>query len=121
MLQRKRLKQVLKQLPGWCGRWIINDDFEVREFYFVSDLDFNTLFKTLIERLGLTYTPVPKEKKGRYRRAVLQYDLDGNLIAEYASGLEASIATGISVCGISNCCNGKTKKPKRYVWRFKPK
>lgn len=56
------------------------------------------------------------------KKPVLQYDNNGNFIAEYSSQKEASL----SVYGderyhksISNCCRGYIKVAKGYVWRYK--
>lgn len=52
-------------------------------------------------------------------KAVCQFTLDGELVAEYPSIMEASRQTGISFVTISNDCTGakKVKHPKRQ-WRF---
>ena len=53
-----------------------------------------------------------------YTRAVKQYDLQGNLIAEYKTILEASRATGINTAGIGGTCRGTYKKSGGYIWRY---
>lgn len=68
------------------------------------------------------------------RKAVLQYDLEGNFLKEYPSIKEAEKETGIYENGISDCCNGerivkdsKTGKLKTipaisaggFQWKFK--
>ena len=52
---------------------------------------------------------------------VLQYDLQGNLIAEYESLKAAAQASGVSRTAISQCVNGKLKgnSGKKYIWRYK--
>lgn len=54
-------------------------------------------------------------------KAVCQYDLNGNLIAEYASACEAQRKTGIWQQNISHCCLGKfyTKTAGGFIWKFK--
>lgn len=44
-----------------------------------------------------------------YRKKVYQYNFDGNLIAEYSCGKEASIKTGICQSGIRAAANGNRK------------
>jgi hypothetical protein len=51
-------------------------------------------------------------------KQVGQYDLDGNLIAIYASAREAERQTNCSQSHISNCCNGKQKKHKGFKWGY---
>ena len=58
---------------------------------------------------------------------VLQYDLDGNLIKEYSSTVDAAKAVGSNTSNIWNCCvgicSGKRKKKtqivKGFTFRFK--
>ena len=49
--------------------------------------------------------------------AVLQYDLDGNLVAGHRSVNAAAKALGISPSGISLCINGKRKTNAGFVWK----
>ena len=56
------------------------------------------------------------------RKAVLQYDLNGNLLAEYPSTTEANlhITNGKNKFGhIADVCNGKRQTYLGYVWRYK--
>jgi hypothetical protein len=52
-------------------------------------------------------------------KTILQFDLDGNFIAEYESMSIASELTNISVACISRCCNNKRKTSGGYVWKYK--
>lgn len=52
-------------------------------------------------------------------KPVQQFDLDNNLIAEYYSLTEASKQTGISVNSIRFNCEGKIKKPRQFIWKFR--
>lgn len=51
--------------------------------------------------------------------AVLQYDKQGNFIAEYKSAREAWKQTGISNTTIGLVCKGKGKTAGGFVWRYK--
>lgn len=58
----------------------------------------------------------------RYRhqkscRAVLQFDLLGNLVAEYYSASEAHRQT--KICHITACCRGERPKAGGFTWKFK--
>lgn len=58
--------------------------------------------------------------KGRPpKKAVLQFDIDGNLIAEYSSVLEAGEICGIWKGGISTVLKGKQKTAGGYIWKYK--
>ena len=56
----------------------------------------------------------PKKSK-----QVLQYDLDGNFIKEYASSKEAE-RNGFKHNSINLCCKGIYKQHKGYRWSYKP-
>ena len=53
------------------------------------------------------------------RKTVLQFDLEGNFINEFPSLKEASIKLDIHKNYISDCCKGKYKKAKGFVFKFK--
>lgn len=50
---------------------------------------------------------------------VLQYDKDGNFIAEYANAYQAELQTKIR--HVLECCKGKRKSAGGYNWKFKLK
>lgn len=52
-------------------------------------------------------------------KPVIQLDLNGLFIKEYASAAEASRETGISFSLISGVCRGKNKKTGGFRWYFK--
>lgn len=56
-----------------------------------------------------------KEKRSK---AVLGYHKKDNYIVEYPSIHEAARALGIKSSNICNCCNGKIKSYKGFVWRY---
>lgn len=57
--------------------------------------------------------------KKDYRKIVLQFDLNNNLIAEFPSLKMAAISTGFKNTGISRCAMGKQKSYKNYIWKYK--
>lgn len=60
-------------------------------------------------------------QKGVTSVPVLQYSLDGKLIAQFCSQREAALAVGTRASCISNCClenaKGKHRTIKGYIWR----
>lgn len=58
-----------------------------------------------------------KEKK--QKRAVLQYDLDGNFIKEFNSLKEASESCKTTDSAIGRCCKGKYKSAGGFIWKYK--
>lgn len=59
------------------------------------------------------------ERLQRGAKPVLQYDLNGNFIAEYISCHVASEKTSTSRDVISKCCRGIYKQGKGYIWKYK--
>jgi len=52
-------------------------------------------------------------------KAVLQFDLKGNFIAEYMSVREAERQTKTNAPHISAVCKGKRKTAGGYIWKYK--
>lgn len=54
-------------------------------------------------------------------KAVSQYTKEGVFIKEYSSIKEAAIAIGVPNCTseITNCCGGKLKSARGFVWAYK--
>ena len=50
---------------------------------------------------------------------VLQYTLDGKFLNEYVSGRDAERKTGIPHGGILQCCQGKWRTWKGFIWKYK--
>ena len=59
------------------------------------------------------------EKKDISPKPVQQCDLRGNIIQVFGGAREASRVTGYCRSGIIDCCNGKLKQHKGYIWKFK--
>ena len=53
------------------------------------------------------------------RKAVLQYDLDGNFIREWPSATDASNYIKACVSTLSACCRGEQKTCKSFKWEYK--
>lgn len=51
-------------------------------------------------------------------KQVVQYDLEGNLINVFPSAIEVHRQFGYSCGCISECCNGKLKTYKGFIWKF---
>lgn len=58
---------------------------------------------------------VLQEKQGR---RIVQYDLDGNRLAEYKSALDAFSQTGVSNKKINACVGRRVKRAGLFMWRY---
>lgn len=59
-----------------------------------------------------------KNNKKRAPKTVYQFDKQGNFIAKYYSGAEASRKTGIDHSSIIDVCNGKLNTAGGYFWGY---
>jgi hypothetical protein len=63
-----------------------------------------------------------KNRKNTWQNEpVLQYDLDGNFLREFASQTEAVYFVNAKGDGVGACCRGKQKTAYGYIWKFKNK
>ena len=60
-------------------------------------------------------------KKRPTRLPVIQYDLEGNFIAEYKSIADAVRNTNASKTRILSCCHGEQEQTKGFIWKWKYK
>jgi hypothetical protein len=61
----------------------------------------------------------PKKYTNKTLKSVCQYDLVGNLIAEFNSLVESAKSTGSRGNCIQMCCVGKYKHSNGFIWRYK--
>lgn len=71
------------------------------------DRKYNQNYGTRIERVA-----------EKLSKPVLQYDLEGNFIKEWPSIMECD-RNGFNRGHIADCCQGKLKTYKGFIWRYK--
>ena len=59
------------------------------------------------------------KKKDISQKTVMQFSLDGKFVAKYDGVREACRVSGFNNSGISQCCRGKLKSHKGYLWKYK--
>lgn len=72
------------------------------------DNKYNINYGTCIERI----------KNSQHKKPVLQYDKNGNFIKEWVSLCECH-RNGFHRSHIIDCCNGKQKTHKGFIWKYK--
>ena len=90
----------------------VNHKSEVKTQNFVGNLEwcdakYNSNYGTRNERLIMAQS-----------KSVLQFDLEGNFIKEWSSTQECQ-RNGFKQSNIVNCCKGKRKSHKGYIWKYK--
>lgn len=77
------------------------------------DIEYNNNYGTRNERLSVAFTNNPKKSK-----PIIQLDKECNIINEYPSINEAD-RNGFSRSKIIDCCRGKRKTHKGFIWKYK--
>jgi group I intron endonuclease len=54
----------------------------------------------------------------RRKNKIIQFDIHGNRLNSFDSCKEAGEYIGASLSSICQCCNGKTKTAKGFVWKY---
>ena len=57
-------------------------------------------------------------KSDNRKKEVIQYNLNGNVLASYISASEASKKTGISKTCITRCCRGERDQTGGFLWKY---
>lgn len=78
------------------------------------DRKYNVNYGTAIDRKRQKMYLITKQKFPD----VLQYDLDGNLIATFSNAGDASRKTGFSQFSICRCCRGERRTYKNFKWKY---
>lgn len=81
-----------------------------------ASLSVNKLFKGFY--WSYNFTEPFKSNEDNRKKAVLQYALEGYLVAKYVSVAEASRQTGLSKTSISRACRGERDSSGGYIWLY---
>lgn len=79
-------------------------------------LSVNKLFRGFYWSYNLT-EPFKPDMDIR-KKEVLQYSLEGYLVAKYVSVAEAYRQTGLSKTSISRACRGERANSGGFIWRY---
>ena len=72
-------------------------------------------------RLGRSYKADSHENTkvcGTLERPVIQFDMQGKVIAEYTSITKAAKTLNLDTSSISKACSGKRKSYKNFIWKY---
>lgn len=67
----------------------------------------------------ITNKRMSESAKYSHNKPIIQYDLEGNIVAEYPSTMEAYRKTGVHFANIRACTTHKRQQMGGFVWRFK--
>lgn len=83
-----------------------------------SETHKKNLSKAAKER-RIKYANKYKDASKKRSKAIIQFDMLGNFIAEYSSIREMERQTGYQRFYVSQCCNGTKCKYNGFVWKYK--
>lgn len=87
----------------------LNNNVNNLEF---CDCKYNINFGTRTEKV------IAKNTNGKLSKKVLQYTLDGQFVREWKSIRECG-RNGFIQQAVAACCQGKRKKHKDFIWKYK--
>lgn len=104
-------------LPNWFDEPQVNHRDENPKNNHVDNLEwcsssYNINYGTRIERV------IEKMTNGKQSKPIIQFTKTGELVREWPSIQEAG-RNGFKPGAVVNCCRGKLKSHKGYVWKYK--
>lgn len=90
---------------------VANTDYNIFQEKRVANIDWAS------KVANTNYDAIAKKRM----RPINQYNMNGILIREWTSTKEAGESLGISRGNITNCCKGKCKSAKGFIWEYKNK
>jgi len=90
--------------------------------YKVSTHSINCVVSRTSKLRTWKHLPYPKNRmdmKDKQRKKVMQLSLEGNIINEFSSLLNAEQCTGVAHTGISKVCRDLAKTAGGYIWKYK--
>lgn len=114
ILTEKEVKEIIQMILDGKYDDEISDDYDVA-ISTVQDIRHHRTWKELTD--GIEF-PKINRRNGDVRKAVCQYDENGQYINTFCSAVEAEKLTGISKKLISAVCHGNKRIAHGYIWRF---
>ena len=94
------------------------DYFTPRQFSEITGINYNTISSRMTKGYSSAENLIIPNRNVFLKKPVKQYDLNGNFIASYSSASEAAKENKCCKSGVIECCNGKKKKFKNWVFCY---
>ena len=118
----KNNKQYSKKIHRLVAEMFIPNPQNLRDVNHKDENKYNNCVENLewvSHKDNINYRTHNERANKAKSKAILQLDLDGNIINEFISSYEAERQLDISESNINQCCNGKRKTAGGYKWQFK--
>lgn len=115
---------------GGRGSWGVEISDETRNRLISSHIgkrnphtkEWNKKISESIRGMTRPHEGIPRSKESKSKmtgkKAVLQFSLDGEVIARFDTITEAALAISLSNSTIGKCCNGTRATAGGYLWKF---
>lgn len=84
-----------------------------------SNLEWCNMLENNIHAYATGLKVLPKGKDDKRSQPIIQYDLNGNFIKEWAGAREAQRLGGFRQSNIWHCLVGNQHKSQGFIWRYK--
>ena len=81
----------------------------------ISNLEYVTVRENNLHALKLGLRDM---KNNKLSKEVFQYDLEGNLINKYKSSADAGRKNNFNSSHVRDCCRGRLKTYKGFIWKY---
>lgn len=108
----------------WCNNKY-NCNYGTKVERFKRNMDWkkkvqNTDYKRIAKnRKKIDYKALAEQNAPKRKKPVIQMDMEGNELREFASAKDVKVLLGFDNSDIGRCCRGKLKSVGGYKWKFK--
>lgn len=94
------------------------EEYRLKQAMTTHELWKNPEFREKITSHCKNHKPPKNTKPSHARKPVLQFTKDGEFVARFDCIRDAAKSVNGTIMKISNCCNGRSKSSKGFVWKF---
>lgn len=100
-------------LPNWCNEEQVNHIDEDKQNNHVENLEWCNV------KYNNNYGTSNNRRSEKMSKQILQYNLNGDFVAEFNSIKDVEKLFGFNNGNISSCCLNKRKSANGFIWKYK--